>query len=219
MTPDDDHLQKILEKHSAWKREGKIAFAGRILPVQEAFRLEQWILPTQQALQILKDAHTFALADCTCRLHYRRCSHPIETCLLMGELATAWVDAGKARCISIDMAREVLLLANIHGLVHQAAYQPQHSLWAVCSCCSCCCYRLQMLKFYNRIDLVVRSSYYAIVDEQCCTNCGQCIPRCNFGGQVLTNGRLEFHKDKCYGCGLCVTACPEHAIRLEQRGI
>jgi hypothetical protein len=40
MTPSDDHIQQILEKYSTWKQEGKIAYAGRILPVQEALRLE-----------------------------------------------------------------------------------------------------------------------------------------------------------------------------------
>lgn len=144
---------------------------------------------------------------------------PLETCLLIGELAEAWVEAGRARRVSVDAAREVLLIANVHGLVHQAAYQPDHSLWAICSCCSCCCYLLQVLKYYNRSDLVVRSDYVAVVDEQRCSNCGQCVPRCNFGGLVLSDSRQEFHQEQCYGCGLCVTACPEQVIRLEYRGI
>lgn len=219
MALSDEHLQKILEKYDGWMQEGVIAYAGRIIPVQEAFRPQQWILPTQEALQIVCEARSFALADCTCRLHYRRCSRPLETCLLIGDMAEAWVEGGKARRISFNKAREVLLLANIHGLVHQAAYQPRHALWAVCSCCACCCYRLQMLKVYNRTDLVVKSNYMALVDEQRCTGCGQCVPRCNFGGLSLSEGRFRCLPERCYGCGLCVTACPERAIRLEYRRV
>jgi hypothetical protein len=76
----DEHLLTILDKYDSWMREGKIPYAGKVLPVPEAFRMGQWILPTQQAIEILRNARSFALADCTCRSHYRRCTHPLDTC-------------------------------------------------------------------------------------------------------------------------------------------
>jgi len=56
----DEHLIAILEKYDGWKRMGKIVYAGKVLSVQEAFRTQQWILPTQHAIQILREAHVFA---------------------------------------------------------------------------------------------------------------------------------------------------------------
>jgi hypothetical protein len=66
----DEHLLAILEKYDGWMREWKISYGGKILPVREAFRSQQWILPTQQAIQILRNARTFAFAECTYRTHY-----------------------------------------------------------------------------------------------------------------------------------------------------
>jgi ferredoxin len=210
----DEHLLAILEKYDGWMHEGKIPYAGKILPVREAFRAQQWILPTQQALQILRSVRAFALAACTCRTHYRRCNHPLDTCLLINDMADAWLEAGKAQRISLEVAEQVLLQANVHGLVHQTAYNPDQHMWAVCSCCSCCCYRLQILRQFGRDDLVVRSDYIATQEESRCNHCGLCVPRCIFGARQMDGGELVYKSERCFGCGLCVTACPEEAIFL-----
>ena len=105
--------------------EGKIPYVGKMLPIPEAFRSEQWILPTQQAIHILHNARSFALAECSCRKHYQRCAHPLETCLLINDIADAWVEAGFADRINLEQAKKILKIANSNGLVHQAAYNPE----------------------------------------------------------------------------------------------
>ena len=35
-----------------------------------------------------------------------------------------------------------------------------------------------------------------------------------FGAREMSDGSLAFHQDFCYGCGLCVSTCPTHAITL-----
>jgi len=44
-----------------------------------------------------------------------------------------------------------------------------------------------------------------------------CVLRCVFGARVLGNGLLAYDEARCYGCGLCVTTCPERAISLVPR--
>ena len=215
----DEHLLAILEKYDGWMREWKISYAGKILPVREAFRSQQWILPTQQAIQILRNARTFAFAECTYRTHYRRCDHPLETCLLINDMADAWVEASKAQRISLEQAEEVLRKANVHGLVHQTAYNPEQYIWAICSCCSCCCYRLQILRQFGRDDLVVRSDYITVQEETRCNDCGLCVPRCSFGARQMVGGEPVYQSERCFGCGLCITACPEGAISLCRRAV
>lgn len=215
----DEHLLAILDKYDGWMREGKIPYAGKILPVREAFRHGQWILPTQQAIEILRNVRSFALADCTCRLHYQRCEHPRDTCLLINDIADVLMEAGKARKLSLAEAEIVLRKANVHGLVHQTAYNPEQFIWAVCSCCTCCCYRLQILQTFGRQDLVVHSDYIAVTESFLCTDCGLCVHRCVFNEREVSDGKIIFHGERCYGCGLCVTACPEEAIRLELRSL
>jgi len=213
----DEHLLEILNKYNTWMREEKIPYAGRVLPVREAFSPGQWILPTQQALEILRGARSLALARCTCRSHYRRCDHPLDTCLLINAMADAWVEAGAAQRVSLAEAGTVLCQANVHGLVHQSVFRPEHEMWAVCSCCACCCYRLQMLRVFGRKDLVVHSDYVAVVDKSRCTDCGLCALRCVFAAREMVSGQMVYQAERCYGCGLCVTACPERVITLAPR--
>jgi len=215
----DEHLLAIRETYDGWMREGKILYAGKILPVQEAFRSQQWILPTQQAIQILRNERTFALAECTCRTYYRHCGHPLETCMLINDMADDWVEASKAQGIPLEQAAEVLHKANGHGLVHQTAYEPEQCIWAIRSCCSCCCYRLQILRQISRIDLVVRSDYIAVQEEIRCNDCGLCVPRCIFGARQMIGGEPVYQSEQCFGCGLCITACPEGAISLCRRAV
>jgi len=209
----------MLEKYDGWVKQGKIPYAGKILPITEAFRSKPWILPTQQALEILRTARSFALAKCTCRRHYQRCNQPLETCLLVNYMADAWIEAGEACRISLEQAKEVLTIANQNGLVHQAAFNPEQHIWAVCSCCPCCCYRLQILLQYGRVDLMAHSDYISIQEDNLCNDCGLCAPRCIFGARHMDNKILIYQNERCFGCGLCVTACPEQAITLQLRNM
>jgi Pyruvate/2-oxoacid:ferredoxin oxidoreductase delta subunit len=215
----DEHLLAILEKCDGWMREGKIPYAGKVLPVREAFHPQQWILPMQQVIQILRNARAFALVECTYRTHYRRCDHPQEMCLLINDMADTRLEAGKAQRISLEQAEEILRKANAHGLVHQTAYNPEQYIWAVCSCCSCCCYRLQILFRFDRDDLVVHSDYIAVQEDTRCNDCGLCIPRCIFSARQMVDGKLAYQSEWCFGCGLCVTACPEEAIFSNKRAM
>ncbi len=38
-----------------------------------------------------------------------------------------------------------------------------------------------------------------------------------FGANRFVNGSIEIALDKCYGCGLCVSACPTEARRMVGR--
>ena len=40
---------------------------------------------------------------------------------------------------SVDEAMEIAARTNENGLVHLALHQPDHDIFALCSCCSCCC--------------------------------------------------------------------------------
>jgi len=213
----DAHLEEILQRYTRWLEAGKIPSAGRILPIAEAVVHKDWILPTHQAEDILRNADLIALASCTCRLYYKRCKHPVETCLLLNRTAQVFLDAGRARPISLEECMAVLQTAQSHGLVHQAAYQPEHDIWAVCSCCSCCCYRLQILKLHAHEDMVAHSDYFAEVDMARCRDCGICVECCVFGAWKTIDGKAVYDAGRCYGCGQCVVQCPESAIWLRPR--
>ena len=108
--------------------------------------------------------------------------------------------------------------ANERGLVHLTIYDPQQYVYAVCSCCSCCCHDLQFLKRYGRSDLIAQSEYVAQTDMEVCIHCGDCVERCVFDARIWRDGQIDYDVEACYGCGLCVTICPVEATTMERRG-
>jgi ferredoxin len=215
--PMDEHLKEYVDKYAQWRKTGNFTVSSRVIPVQESFQPEQWVMPSDQVLTILKDSRSFALIDCVCRTHYNRCNKPKDVCMLTDDLADKAVSAGKAQRITLSEASERLKEADKHGLIHMTLYMPGHKIYALCSCCGCCCHDLQLLLNYKRTDLVARSDYLAETNNNLCTACGLCIERCVFGARKITDDTLSYESDRCLGCGLCVSVCPKQATVMRKR--
>lgn len=102
-------------------------------------------------------------------------------------------------------------------VVHLTIYNPDQHIFAVCSCCECCCHDIQFLKKYGRPDLIAHADYVAEVDRAKCIECGACVNRCVFCAQENNGESVLFRQEKCYGCGVCVTTCPTGAIGMRLR--
>lgn len=210
----DDFLKKRVVKYDEWMEKGKIAYSSKVIPVKESFDAKQWVISTEQAMHILKDATTVAVQECECRTHYQRCDHPLEVCFLLNMVADRYVSKERARYVFLTEAEEILKKANESGLVHLALYMPDHQVFALCSCCSCCCHDLQLVKQFGRKDIMVRSEYVATVDDDACVHCGDCIERCVFDARTMLDERMVYDEKACMGCGLCVTSCPVDAVSM-----
>lgn len=143
--------------------------------------------------------------------------NPVEVCLIFNAVADFFIKKNKARSVNIDEAHEIIERANQSGLIHLSLYMPDHQIFALCSCCSCCCHDLQIVKKYNRKDLMVWSEYIAVTDEKSCIHCGECIDRCSFDARFFTGSVVSFEQSACFGCGVCVATCPTEAIWMETR--
>lgn len=47
-----------------------------------------------------------------------------------------------------------------------------------------------------------------------CIGLGTCVHACPFGAILLKDGVAHVDAGKCQACGVCVTACPQHIIKL-----
>jgi len=213
----DPFLEKRLVKYDEWLAKGLISCSSRVIPVAESFSTKQWVLPTEQVLGVLQKADSLAVQDCECRTHYKMCDKPLEVCFMLNSVADAFVRKGRARHVDLPEAAEILKKANAKGLVHLGLYMPDHELFALCSCCPCCCHDLQIVKQFERKDLMVHSEYLAVTLSEDCLHCGDCVDRCAFGARGLRAGKLAYISAACLGCGLCVTTCPAEAISMEMR--
>lgn len=64
----------------------------------------------------------------------------------------------------------------------------------------------------------VNSHYFARIDPNLCKNCGTCADiRCQIKAIEPVDNYMSIQEEKCIGCGLCVSTCPENAISLIRR--
>lgn len=212
-----EEIKQRMEMFDGWVKAGKIPTSSKVIPVRQSVECLQWVLPTQQVVEILRNSRSYALAPCACRTKHKRCDNPLEVCFYTNDVADKKVEQGAARRVSLQEATEVLKLANEHGLVHLTIYNPEQHVYALCSCCECCCHDIEFMKKLGRPDLVAHADYVAVVDKDACVQCGACVERCVFGAQSGEAGAVVFDQGKCYGCGLCVTTCASNGIKMELR--
>jgi hypothetical protein len=103
----DLFLEERLDRVDGWIQEGKIPFSSRVIPINESLSTQQWVLPTEQVIEILRNARSFALTKCECRERYQRCDNPLAVCFIINDEADKYVAEKEALHIPIEKAVEV----------------------------------------------------------------------------------------------------------------
>lgn len=66
----------------------------------------------------------------------------------------------------------------------------------------------------KRGKLTLHSTTKPFVKEKTCKKCRVCMSWCPADAIIMAEGSSAIIEDKCTGCGQCIMACPNHAIRL-----
>ena len=209
----DPFLEKYLAKYDGWLSKGQISFSSKVIPISESINTKQYVLPTEHVMEIIGNAKSIAVQSCVCRAHFRRCDNPLEVCFLLNDAGNKVVAKGKARHVNLEEAAEILKKANENGLVHLSLYMPDHEIFALCSCCPCCCHDLQIVKHFERKNLMVQSEYIAVTDLEDCIHCGECVERCVFDARVYQNEKMAFRVDSDRHAGPVLSGLPFYLQR------
>jgi electron transport complex protein RnfB len=189
----------------------------RVVPARGAIDTE-WVLPYDDVRAILATATSFRIEKCVCRLQQdelgaRRCDFPLESCLWFSFAESA--DAEGA--VSREQALAALDEAERVGLVHTVS-NVASGIGYVCNCCGCCCGLLRGITEWGVEQSVAQANYYAEIDAETCTACGTCEERCQVGAIAeAADGVRVVQRERCIGCGLCVTSCPSESARLRRK--
>jgi len=58
------------------------------------------------------------------------------------------------------------------------------------------------------------------IDEEKCNGCGQCVPACHEGAIKIVGGKARLADETaCDGLGACIGECPQGAIIIEEREV
>jgi len=211
----EDYYQ---ETHAAITRDSPALH--RVIPVEKAIPFEVEIFPYEQAFELLDQARAWGVRDCICRVQRRLgghgCDHPVENCLIFAPVEGAFDRGQTTRAISKGEALRILAESEEAGLIHSAAnYREQH--YYICNCCTCCCGIMRGVAEFGIPTAVARSDFHAVVDDEECIACGDCVERCQFGALSIPEHLCSVDYTRCVGCGQCAIVCPTGAMQLGRR--
>jgi len=205
----------------------------KVIEVGEEVPTEFQILPFEIVSQYISKAESIAVGRCACRDHSEiidgapRCDKPRDVCMVFGRVADYWVGKGIGRYVNQAEAMEVLRRAEEAGLVHSTTNNTEFETQLpglICNCCSCCCFIMQGLHKVNRPRGIAQSNFDPQIDRSLCKVCKKCVELCPMEAifhhpphaEDLKDNFVYITLDKCIGCGVCASNCPNNAITLKK---
>ncbi|MFA6451678.1 MAG: 4Fe-4S binding protein [bacterium] len=160
-----------------------------------------------------------AVGPCRCRITHKSCGHPLETDIVIRTGAEAWLKAfpNEYRVIDKNEAKRIVGDCHALGMFHMIFFHcPTTGCaeYVICNCCldGCVPYIINR-ELVQRNFPFLNAEWLAVTDMEKCSGRADCVSACPFGARSVVDGKAV--TSGCFGCGLCVAACPEKAISMK----
>lgn len=188
------------------------------------------VIPYSRARDIVLNASPdIVISQCGCKqlnhikgVSCKVAAPPYMTCMLIGKPLTDFhLDHNPDTTQRVTKEEALKLLESFHkaGLVHTAWFKDciNDQFYVICNCCPCCCLGFAMQKL--GISQLTSSGYVAEVNTDVCKGCKTAADCCPFGAIKIVDGKSLVIWEKCNGCGICISRCPNHAreLKLDER--
>jgi NAD-dependent dihydropyrimidine dehydrogenase PreA subunit len=209
--------------------------ALRIVPVYKAFENTDDVLPCEDFRELMRAQELIAVVPCACRVRTAGVDEPCQhcdegerwNCLQFGRAADYVIKRGSGKALSIEEALELVDDMEEDALLHIWVNSDRMTgMHFNCNCCRDCCAN------YVSMDILdepigkawEKSRFEAIIDQDKCDGCQDCVDRCQFdaidlvkpdkaakGKASRKSKKMKAIVDpkKCWGCGVCVPGCKE----------
>ena len=194
-------------------------WGGKVIPLNINFHPDTRFLPTEEILSLLSRSKVTGISNCYCRETQIKhgenpnIKYPVRTCIHIGlgkDLREIPFKSENLRKVPKEEIVKILRRAEKAGLIHQLIYFPNPQFYyVVCNCDPLYCIVLNGF-IKKGSPQMIKSDFIALTDERICNNCGVCEEWCYFGARKA----LHFYQESCFGCGICVSKCPNNAIKL-----
>lgn len=205
-------------------RIGRVFVQERVLTRDN----EVHILDFERASHIINEANDIGISTCYCRhkMHHvgKACDAPMDICMTFGSTASSLINHNYARRVDSIECIELLHKAYESNLV-QCGENVRQGVAFICNCCGCCCEAMIAAKKFGMLHPVQTTSYFPIVEEECCNQCGKCLKACPIEAikfftpkeQKSNEKVVQIDEEVCLGCGICAKACTTKSISLKRR--
>lgn len=204
----------------------------RIVPAAKAFENMDEVLPCEDYRELMKAQELIATVPCACRVRTEGVGEACEftdevhqwNCFQFGRAADYVIKRGSGKKLSIEEALEYVDAMEEDALLHiWPNSTAMGGIKTSCNCCRDCCAN------YVPMDMLdepigkawEKSRFEAVIDQDKCDGCQDCIDRCQFDaielvkpekaakGKKSKKLKALVDAEKCWGCGVCVLGCKE----------
>ena len=171
-----------------------------------------YVCMQERTRELFKTQDRFWVSNCGCRESRKKCARSRVDVYLIFNPDDSGSGTGKKEVPLADVMGILQEARDKHLFERPYRNQARTDTDGICFCCDDCCgYFLDPSERCDKGELMAETNF------DLCSHCGECMAVCYFKARKMNENALMVETNLCYGCGLCIAACPDDSIQMVYR--